>query len=68
MAELALPSFIMQQPASAKRPEMRGKGGTLSGGQVTGDLPCRGARGTLPGGQVIPLSFPLSQRGGVVML
>src|SRR5205823_4535388 len=39
---------------------MRGKGGA-------GDLPCRGARGTLPGGQVIPLSFPLSQRGGVVM-
>src|SRR5881227_211029 len=30
---------------------MRGKGGTLSGGQVTGDLPCRGARGTLSGGQ-----------------
>src|SRR6266516_3372890 len=47
--------------ASAKPPKMRGKGGTLSGGQVTGDLPYRGARGTLPGGQVIPLSFPLSQ-------
>jgi hypothetical protein len=46
---------------SAKTPEVIGKGGTLSGGQVTGDLPCRGARGTLPGGQVIPLTFPLSQ-------
>jgi len=37
--------------ASAKPPEMIGKGDTLSGGQVIGDLPCRGARGTLSGGQ-----------------
>src|SRR5437868_10901472 len=40
-----------EQFPNEKPPEMRGKGGTLSGGQVTGDLPCRGARGTLSGGQ-----------------
>ena len=39
--------------ASAKPLEMIGKGGA-------GDLPCLGARG-------VPLSFPLSQRGGVVI-
>src|SRR5947209_20217170 len=40
---------------SAKSREMLGKGGTLSGGQVSGDLPCRGSRG-------VPLALPFPKK------
>src|SRR5438270_8351093 len=34
-----------ERRSSAKSRELLGKGGTLSGGQVSGDLSCRGSRG-----------------------
>src|SRR5438874_7437489 len=40
---------------NAKSRELLGKGGTLSGGQVSGDLPCRGSRG-------VPLASPFPKR------
>jgi len=46
---ITLPQKWSASP-NAKTPEVIGKGGTLSGGQVSGDLPCRGAGN--------PLAFP----------
>src|SRR2546421_7071399 len=50
----------------AKSPELFGKEGTLSGGQVTGEFPCRGSRGTLSGGQCegAPWFLPFSKKVG----